>query len=259
MVNLSISSVWNETASFVKREAGLLFPIALALIALPAAFFQMIVPQATPGTPPEPGLWMFLLLPVMLLSALGSLAISVLALRSGTSVREAFGVAVARLIPLVLALILVVAGLFVLLVVGVVIIQAAGGNPAVLLIVTVIGSAIALYAWARLMLLTPVAADESGNPITILRRSWALTGDHVWKLLGFLLLAVIAMLVVTLAFGAILGILILLVAGSPEPGSLSSFLVLLLGAVVNAIIMTYFTVMIARIYAQLAGSTARGT
>jgi hypothetical protein len=258
MLNLSISSVWNETAAFVKREAGLLFPIALALIAVPAAFLQMFVPQPTPGETPEPGSWMLLFIPVMLLSALGSLTLSVLALRPGTSVREAFGMAGARLIPLLLALLVVMIAFVLLFVVFAVIAAAAGMSPGVILLLTALGTAAALYLWARLMLVTPVAAAEPVNPMAILRRSWALTGNHVWKLLAFLVLVMIAMLVVTLAVGAVLGILVVLVAGTPEPGSLSAFLVLLLGAVVNAVIVTYFTVMIARIYAQLAGPATSG-
>ena len=50
MANLSITTAWNETASFVQREARLLFPIAFLLIALPGGLFQMMLPATVPTT-----------------------------------------------------------------------------------------------------------------------------------------------------------------------------------------------------------------
>jgi hypothetical protein len=42
----------------------------------------------------------------------------------------------------------------------------------------------------------------------------------------------------------------------PTPGSLAAFIVQLLTGILQAIFLTYFVVMVARIYAQLAGDSA---
>jgi hypothetical protein len=44
--------------------------------------------------------------------------------------------------------------------------------------------------------------------------------------------------------------------GQPDPGSLSSLLVLLLGGLLNAAFSVFLNVLIARIYVQLSGDVA---
>ena len=76
MANLSITTAWNETASFVQREARLLFPIAFLLIALPGGLLQMLMPATVPGQPPEFGAWL-LIVPVGIIAGMiGSISIS---------------------------------------------------------------------------------------------------------------------------------------------------------------------------------------
>ena len=113
-----------------------------------------------------------------------------------------------------------------------------------------------LALWVRLMLMTPVAAAEDGGPVRIIQRSWALTGGHFWKLLGFVLLAAIAVLVLLFAVSATGGILIFLLAGPPRPDSFAMMLVLLLAALIQAAISALFATLTARIYAQLSGPRA---
>lgn len=259
MANLSISTAWNETAGFVKREGRLLFPLAFVLIALPSALFQAAAP-AQEGA--DPNLWlMLILLPVMLVgSIVGNIAIAFLALRPGASVGDAIGRGLRRFLAafgalLLLVLGVVVAAIPVFLIVGIEA-MAAGGEPelgplAILLLLLWV--LILIFISVRLMLMTPVAAAEEAGPIGILKRSWALTAGHFWKLLGFVLLIAIVAAVLVLAVSAVLGIVIVLAAGQPEPGSASNFLVLLLMAVLNAILAAFFTTLVARIYAQLSG------
>jgi hypothetical protein len=64
---------------------------------------------------------------------------------------------------------------------------------------------------------------------------------------------VIALVIVSLAVSSVGGVLIHLFAGTPERGNFAFFLVLLLGAILSMFYVTYFTTLIARIYAQLAG------
>ena len=42
MANLSVTGAWNETMAFMKRESGLVLPIAFLLVALPAAYVDFL-------------------------------------------------------------------------------------------------------------------------------------------------------------------------------------------------------------------------
>jgi len=266
MASLSISTAWNETAEFVKREGGALFIIALAFMALPSVALQALAPGAVaPGQAPEPRLWVVLLLPVvMVLSIVGSLAISALALGRENIVGNAIAHGFRRFLPLLGASLLV--GLAVVIVLvplilasGIDMSELAAPTPAVagkLLLFMVIFALIVLFVWVRIMLVTPVAAAEKLGPVAIIRRSWALTRGHMWKLVALVLLLAIAVLVIGYVVSLVVGIPVALIDGPPRPGSLGALLILLAGGVVNAGFAVIFTTMVARIYAQLiAGET----
>ncbi|HWH23130.1 MAG TPA: hypothetical protein VNT25_07590 [Allosphingosinicella sp.] len=256
MKPLSISTAWNETAAFVRREWGILFPIGLALIALPTAFFQLIAPRAAPGQTPEPGPWMWFIIPLALLGALGTLTITILATNRESLVKSAFGLAFRRIVPLIGAVLLLILFLFPMaLVAG--LMGLAGPIGAAVGILLALG--VMVMVWVRMMLMSPVAAVEPLGPMAILKRSWSLTAPYFWKLLGFVLLLIILFIVISLAATAVAGLLIVLLAGSPDPGSFSYFLLSLLGAVVNGVIGVFFAVLIARVYVQLAAAPTSGT
>lgn len=253
---LSITTAWNETAAFVAREAQLVLPIGFLLLALPGALLQIVMPTPTPGQLPETGLWMAAIPVAILVSIVGALAVTLLALRPGTSVGEALQHGARRLLPVVLALLLVslgaaIATLPVFLLFGLA--AMAAGTPAVGALALLVLFPVALILWARLSLVTPVAAAESVGPIAILQRSWALTRGHFWTLLGFLVLMLVVTLVISIAVSAIGGIVILLIAGQPDPGSLAFYLMLIVSTLVQAVLSTVLAVMVARVYAQLSG------
>jgi len=267
MANLSITTAWNETASFVQREARLLFPIAFLLIALPGGLLQMLMPATVPGQPPEFGAWL-LVVPVGIIAGMiGSISISFLALRPGASVGEALEIGARRFIMLLAASLLIGIAATVLVVPLILVIGGGaamnGTQPDVALIgfiglFTIVVLAAALSFWVRLMLMTAVTAAENPGPIGIISRSWELTSGHFWKLLGFVLLAFVVFIVVSMVVGAIGGIAIVLIAGQLAPGSFATFLVTLVGALVNMVMTVYFTTLLARIYVQLSGSGREG-
>ena len=264
MAQLSINEAWNETAAFVKREARLLFPIAFLLVALPGAVLQLAMPQPAPGEPPEPGLWLLMVPVAVALGMAGTIALSYLALRSGASVAEALQVGARRFLILLGASLLVGLAAAAVAIPVIIVIGAAafaGGSAAAAAGVAVLGALVALVLllalWVRLMLMTPVAAVEPGGPIALIRRSWALTSGHFWRLLGFALLALVAAMVAMAAVTAVVGLVILLLAGPAEPNSLSMILLLLVSALLQAVISMLLATMIARIYAQLSGFGTR--
>jgi hypothetical protein len=263
MAALSISTAWNETAAFVKRDAGALFTIAFALMALPSVAMQALGPgQMAPGQTPGAGLWMLMLPIVLVLSIAGSLAISSLAMGRENVVGSAIAHGFRRVLPMIGATLLVgLAAMVVfvplILIAGLTPENLTAPSPASagrLLLVMLLFLVIFLFFWVRLMLMTPAAAAEGLGPIGIIRRSWQLTSGHFGKLLGFTLLFLVAAMVVMMVITMLIGILVALVAGRPEPGSVSALLMLLLGGVLNAVFVVFFTTMIARIYLQLSGT-----
>lgn len=264
MANLSLTQAWNETAAFVKREARLLFPVALLFSVLPMTVVSLLAPSDTaPGEIPEPGLWLAVVPVALVIGMVGNLAIATLALRPGLTVADALRNGLRRMPSLLGAsLLLGLAGGLVLIVLAVIaallfVGQVSNPSPEALLpvvgIVLLVLIPFVLYFGARLLTATPVAAAEAGGPLAIIRRSWQLTRESVWTLIGFILLLILLLLVVSLAVGAVLGLLILVAAGPPEAGSLSAILLMIVRAVLDTVVSVYTTVMIARIYVQLSG------
>ena len=265
MANLSVSKAWSETAAFMSREAGLVLPVAFLLIAVPGAAMQLAMPAGEPTNPPEAGLWLLLIPFVIIASIIGSIAITHLALRPGSSVAESLQVGLRRFLPLFLAslLIAIVAG-FVLVVLMMLLVggslAAAEANPLAvmgpMLIVLFIAMVLSMAIWIRLMLMTPIATVENLGPIAIIQRSWALTAGHFWKLLGLMILLIIVALVMMIAISAVFGIFLFLVAGAPEPGSLSYIIMAIVSALLQSVLSAVLITLIARIYVQLAGTVS---
>lgn len=257
MANLSITTAWNETAAFVAREAQLVLPVGFLLLALPGAVLQMLMPTPVPGELPQAGAWLAAVPVAIVISLIGTIAITLLALRPGTSVGEALQHGARRLIPIFLAILLLALGAMLLMVPVMMLfggLAVAAGNPAIAALAALAVLPAALFLWVRFALMTPIAAAEPIGPIAIIQRSWALSRGHFWKLLGFLVLLVIAAMVISIAVGALVGIVVFLIAGTPTPGSVGSYLMLIVSALVQAVVSTVFAVMIARVYAQLAGT-----
>jgi hypothetical protein len=262
MAKLSISTAWNETADFMKRESRLILPIALLMFAIPGAAFQLAMPTPpAPGQPPAIGAWLLLLPVIMIAGLVGGLAISYLALHPGASVGEGLQRGLRRLLPLLLASLLLGLGVSVLLVPFLVVAVGASTlgqaeqaltGPALLIFLLFLLVLMAL--WVRLMLMTPVAAAESVGPIDIIRRSWELTRGHFWRLVGMLLLIALVGFVAIIALSMVVGIFVFIIAGAPEPGSSSLILLTIVSAIIQSVFNAVLITMIARVYRQLSGS-----
>src|SRR5688572_9793369 len=116
MARLSISTAWSETVNTVKREGGLLFLIAFGLIALPGVIYQALNPQPLPPEQVEPTAMMLLAIPLILVTVLGTLTVTIIALGRENVVRSAISAAARRVLPLlgaalILVLVLCVIGL----------------------------------------------------------------------------------------------------------------------------------------------------
>lgn len=265
MSSLSIGKAWDEAKAALGANRKLIVPVALGLVLLPAVIVSMVEPRVAPGEQPPPGAWMLVALAMVIVMLIGELAIVVMVNGWRGSVGEAIGKAARRTPTFILAALSLL--LPIILVVSVLLAVAGVGTGGtgqidwanfsamgwlVLLLCLLVLIAISI----RLLPLLAVVACEDVGPIAALKRSFALTSGHFWRLLGFLLLLMLAFLIVAATVGAVIGGLVTLALGQPEPWSLSLLLIALAGGLVQAGFVMVYTAMLARIYAQLAAPIA---
>ena len=262
---LSISRAWDETRDIVQRDGKLMAVIVAALVLLPTALANLVSPTV-PGEPAaevDAGRSLLELL-MGLIMQVGALATTAVALRPGLKVGEAIATGLRKLLPALGAILLFVLPFFFLIVVAIGVTAgpedaaqlqariAAGDIPGSLLTIIFVALLAFIFLAVRLALMAPVTVAESDNPLTILKRSWALTRGHFWRLFAYIAILALGAMLVMAAVSFVLGGVVIAVFGTPEPMNLSAlFLGLLIGAA-NAGLVLVFATMSARIYAQLA-------
>jgi hypothetical protein len=265
---LSISRAWDETREIFRRDGGLLVSVALALIVLPEIIVGIIAPQV-PGAE-LPGWTGWLRLAAGLIALAGQLAIIRLALGPSTTVGEAIGhgarrfpYALGALIILILMLILVLIPFVVVLAVtgGADFARMSAGTPPtgsqlmVILLMTLVVFAISV----RFSLISPVASAEAIGPWAIVKRAWGLARGHYWRLLGLVLLLLIAAIALLATAGIVGGLLARMISSDITPYSAAALIMALVGGVAQGAFSVLGSVMLARVYAQLAGGGAEAS
>ena len=252
MAKLSLSRAWDETKSVLSRDGKLIGTVALALLVLPGTISDLVTPPAPPGELPEPGAWMIVAFVALLIGVIGQLAIVRLATTHGLRVSDSIRHGAARApsyVAAVVVWILPFAFGFALLAPHITRAQPSVAAALGFLLLFAIG----LFIFVRLCLLVAVASQEAAGPPTLLKRSWALSRGHWWRLFAFLLVSIVAVLVLYIAVGAVIGSIVGLFVGQVEPMSLAALLIALATQLVTAIFTIGFVVMLARIYVQLSG------
>lgn len=265
MSQVSIGKAWDEAKSALRANRKLIVPVALGLVLLPAVIVSMVEPRVVPGDQPPPGAWMLVALAMVIIMLIGELAIVLLVNGFRGSVGEAIGKAARRTPVFVLAALcfLVPVVLVFSFMIG---LAGAGATDAgqidwanfstggwlVLLACTIA----LIYLSVRLLPLLAVVASEATGPIAALKRSFAMTAGHFWRLFGFLVMLMIAFAIVAMAVGAVIMSAVQLTLGEPAPWSLSLLLISLAGGLVQAGFVMVYVAMLARIYAQLAAPIA---
>ncbi|MFL6728760.1 MAG: hypothetical protein ACJ8E3_05905 [Sphingomicrobium sp.] len=261
MSNLSISRAWDEAKHVLAHDGKLITSVALALIVLPQTVSGVIAPPATLSGANPPSWMPFVAILVAILGITGQVAVARLALGPSTSVGESIQHGFRRVVPAFLALLV----LFLALVVVLLPIMLAMAGPEGLKSVTtetptpaaagalLLVVFLCLLAAPRFQLVVPTAAAEEGGPIRLLQRSWRMTEGSYLKLLGFLALVLIAAVVVLFTGQIIVGLVAKAMFGTVHPYSLGALLAGLLTAMISAAFAAVSTVILARIYVQLAG------
>lgn len=252
MAKLSLSKAWDESRALLSRDGKLYTTIALASIVLPGVINELVMPDAPPGEIPEPGAWMIVAAVTIIIGIIGQLAMVRLASTNGMTVAEALRHGAGRAAPYVgsvLIWILPFVAVFFLLA-G----RVTPANPNPLIVLTFFALLLVmLFLFVRLILTAPVASNEAAGPVAILQRSWALTRGNWWRLFGFVLILGIAVFFLMVAVGAVVGVVVGLLLGQPEPMSVGELIIALVTQLATAAIGVVFLVMLARIYAQLTG------
>jgi hypothetical protein len=257
--NLALGAIWEETIAFVRAELALLTPLAMLGFGLPTLVMLMAVPiDATASGMLKPGSWMLWFLPCGVLSMLGSLSVSALALRPGVSVKESIGVAIQRL-PSALGLLLMYAGVQVAMAIplalaGMVEMRLSGQVGPVSMVLNLAGIAITIWLFVRLMPIWAVLADRPQKPWEAVRAAFRLTRGCYPKLLllrvVMAFVAILLMVVLLIPIGAIAQIVGAL-TGGPSVSILLSFIAT---GLMVAMIGGIWTVFVARLYRRLDAS-----
>ena len=256
MGSLSISAAWDESRVILARDGKLLATLALALIVFPEAVLAVI---GAPVGPQSSGLSFVTYLIVFLLGAAAQIALNRLAIGPAVTVGAAIATGFRRLpsvaiVGVLLAIALMVVAVALLLILsaaGLMAVPKQGQTPPASLLLLLIG--LVVLGFAVFQLVFPVAAVETGNPLRLISRAWALSRHSYLRLLGFVAIIFVGLTLVVLAVQRGLGSLILLTLGKPDPGSLSALALGIVSGVVQAGFTIVTAVMIARIYLQLAG------
>ncbi|MEO6224636.1 MAG: glycerophosphoryl diester phosphodiesterase membrane domain-containing protein [Sphingomicrobium sp.] len=260
MARISLSRAWDEAKRIFAHDGGLLAAVALALLVLP----DIVVGVMSPSTEIAPSLpGRFIGLVAVFVSIIGQLAIVRLALGPSTTVGQAIGHGARRFPAAFSALLLLGLGVFLIAVPVVAVLIAAGmvdvssgrATPDATVPVLVLVTAFLLLA-VRFMLTVPIASAEPAGPLAILKRSWRLSKGSYWALfaLELLLLLVAVVLMVTAQLAG--GVIASFVGGNLTPYGLAALILAIIVALAQAAFTVLASVMLARIYVQLAGKDA---
>jgi len=261
MRNLSLGAAAEQTKLFMRREGPLVVPVAFATFGIALIVMGLVTPEPAPGEKVQPGLWSLALLPLMFLLVLGQLAISHLVLRPAVTVRDALGAATARLpmaavVVLLLMGIILIAGLILLLAVGVIAALVGASMEGATTAGATVTLVLILIVVARLLMVWPMLIDRRTGPVATLKDAFALSRGHLLK---FLALFFAFMLVSAFLTGAVqlgLGSVLLIIGKLSGMERAAAFLTAIIVALFAAIIQTVWAVFLTNIYRQLATPAA---
>lgn len=262
MTSFSLGSTWEETIAFLRREWGLLLPVALAVFA-PA---QLLIGRAMPaiaeagasGNPEMPA-EILLLGPALLLTLFGHMVFALLATVPGISVGEALAGATRRfggaLIAIFVAMSVAFAAALAVMVaatLGVMIFQS--GAPSAGLAAQIATLFVIPFAvvWIRLLMLPAVAACEGKGAAMVLRRAWALSRDNVMRLVAIWLVMILLSTLLAFIDRMVIGSLFELVKLGTGFEAVPDALRLIVSLGLEATLSLGFSVYVALVYRRLA-------
>lgn len=261
---ISIEQSFSWAQAVARREWPLLLPVMFAFLVLPPLAVDLLLPEEftklMTARPIEDlaqvqaaMVWLLpLTLGVLLIAAVGMLAIIALALTPRLSVGEAILLALRRVPVFAVATIGALTGVVIVATLLAVAAQLAGLAPLAVQGLLLIGLTIViLLGTARLALLGPVVAMRRIGPVAALSESWQMARGMFWRLLGGLMIYVFGAVVALFALMSALRVLILLGARAAGAPDLAPDLTAIVFRTGSGIVMTGSYLLIASFYRQL--------
>lgn len=268
---IRIGDVWDSATAVLAGRAGLLTPIALLAFLLPAVAQAALTAYAIKSTGVA-AVGAVLSIVALVATLWGQLATVAVASDPRTTRAQATAAATARLLSaLLVTLVLVAVAIVAVLPIAVALWSTgfdfraasgqaggAGGPPMPVgaamfsffygLVLTGVG----LWLTARLALLNPVILNERRG-IGAIGRSMQLTRGLTWRLIGVILLFLIALLVASFAAQSVVFIIIRLLLGSARIAT-ATFIGAIAAAAVTAAFTTVASVFAARLFAAVTAA-----
>ncbi|CAN5316769.1 hypothetical protein BH09PSE3_BH09PSE3_24600 [soil metagenome] len=257
---ISMNVVWEDTVAFLRREAGLVIPLALAT-SLVGDVVNSLAAPATAAAPPNP-LLSVVTLAAVIWTIIGQLAIMALVLRPGSSVGEALSLAVRRLPTLIGAALLVGVGATILLMPALIGFMQSGANPNIPASFSLLPSWVSLYflifacvaIWLslRLSMLNPLVVDRQIGVIESLKTAFAMTRGVIARLIlaAFVYFAMMVLLTTVVRF--VLGSAFELLGRAINSPFVATALTALATGTVTAGLSTLAAVFLAMLYRRLS-------
>ncbi|URW75959.1 hypothetical protein M9980_01630 [Sphingomonas donggukensis] len=268
---VKIETVWDRTTEFLGDNIGVLLPIVVLAIFVPASISGSLADvQETAGFGLKLGLGL-LGIAFSLLSLWAQLAIAALAIDPALGSRAA-QVATARLLPAIGVFLAVLAGAMLLAIPILALMSAAGfdfaamaagervtptitpGYGFAIFAVTLVAILILLFVGARLATLTAVIVAERRG-LGAIPRAFALTRGLTWKLVGVVILYAVVAIVAVLAAQTVFGSVLRIVSGEPARGTIT--IAGVITSVVVAAVSSGFTTLAAAFCAKLYAAVVR--
>lgn len=262
-----LGTVWERATEFAGDRLGLLAPLVLGAIVLPAAASAGLQLFAVTAPPAIRAAAMALVLLLSVPTLWASLTITAFAIEP-ESFAAARSRASRRLLP-VLGVSIVLGAALALSMLPVPVLLAArgygvaqllGGSATQITVDAQTASMVALYVLVlipvvitllvRLILVTPVVLRE---PMLLgaVRRSWVLTRRHGWRTFGTLLLFFVIAGVAQLAVQTVFGSVFVLLFGAGTGITLAAGLTVLVQALLQAVIVVLLAAFQGKLYAAL--------
>ena len=261
MTAFSLGTVWEETVAFLRRESGLMIPVALAIFG-PAQLmmdFGLQKAMAMRASADAALSWQaFLILPGGLLMLLGNLVVTLLVMVPGISVGEALSGGIRRLPTALGAMFLVFTGVMAAMLAIVVAATLGamlfGADPRSPVLATQLAVLIMIpfgVMWLRLLLLPTVAAVEPVGPAEAIRRAWDLGRNNLLRLLGIWLILVFLSILLAMIEMFVVGSVAELLKRVTGELVLSMTLQSIANAAIGALLSMGFAVYLALVYRTL--------
>lgn len=232
-MSITIAGLWREGRDLAETHAATVVPIAAAFMFLPQLISAVVVGPQEGQAADFGGGNLVAGLITAVLAFIGQAAIAAIMLGGPAGPRDVAdalrrgGGLVPRLLLVVLMLVAIalpvvfIASLILVLFIGPGQIGDAATVQRVAGMIVLPILLIAAYVGGRLFLLFPVLVAEGAGARATLTRTWRLTGERQWTLIGFMLSALVAIIFLTVVVNMVAGGLFGLLLG---PGSRLGFL-----------------------------------